>query len=83
METFRVDAIWPAGDDKTVATFPDRFWRGMRTVVTEALGPAVLFVPAEREPAQSLVDRFQRRLGIAFDAGTVDAQDDRPPLWRA
>src|SRR5271157_4950450 len=52
-------------------------WRGMRIVVTEALGPAALFVPAEREPARSLVDRFPRRLGIAFDVGIVYAQDDR------
>jgi len=45
-------------------------------VQREALGGLVLLVPAEREPVKALVDRLQRRRGIAFDVGVVDAQDD-------
>ena len=41
----------------------------------EALGLAVLLVPAEIEPAEAVEDGIERGFGVALDVGVVDAQD--------
>ena len=41
----------------------------------QALGLAVLFVPAEIQPAQPFEDGIERGFGVALDVGVVDAQD--------
>ncbi len=48
---------------------------GHLAVQRQALGLAVLLVPAEIEPAQAVEDGVERGLGVALDVGIVDAQD--------
>src|ERR1019366_5943425 len=43
----------------------------------QALGLAILLVPSEIQPAQTIEDGIERSLRIALDVGIVDAQDHR------
>src|SRR5262249_42528772 len=40
----------------------------------------ILLVPSQIQPAKPLKDRVERRFGIAFDVGVVDAQDHGPAV---
>jgi hypothetical protein len=50
---------------------------GNIAVQREAVGLFVLFVPAEVEPAQTVEDGIQGRVGIAANVGVIDAEDHR------
>ena len=46
-------------------------------VQISALGLLIFFVPAQAEPFQSLENRIDRGVGIAFDVGIVEPQNHR------
>ena len=48
---------------------------GISLMQGQALGLAILLVPAQIEPAQPIEDGIERGLRIALDVGIVDAQD--------
>ena len=49
----------------------------------QPLGLLVLFVPTEIEPVQTLENRIDGGIGVAFDVGVVEPKDMVPPLRRA
>ncbi len=48
---------------------------GQLAVQGEAFRLAILLIPTQVEPAEAIEDRLQRRFGIAFHVGIVDAQN--------
>ena len=46
----------------------------------EALGLAIVLVPAEIEPIQPLINRVERNVGVALDIRVIDSKNNRPAI---